>query len=175
MDMMLIIADKLPYKAVDYLIEHTNKNFVFKQLLELGQLVSSCGISEVYKKINQGKKIQKWCFRNVCWTYEYFDYLYHFCCLNINMKKETQEKLFQINRDLRFEGEKITPYHDFKVGKHTWNFLIPQTAIFRYKQGYESKYETNSELPINIAIEEYKKYLDWKFKKDEVTDVCKNR
>lgn len=29
-------------------------------------------------------------------------------------------------------------------------------------QEYECKYESNSELPIDIAIEEYKKYMEWK-------------
>ena len=28
--------------------------------------------------------------------------------------------------------------------------------------GYRSNYKTNSELPINVAIHEYKKYMIWK-------------
>ena len=32
----------------------------FKQLIELGQLICSVGISDVYKPIRQGKEIQKW-------------------------------------------------------------------------------------------------------------------
>lgn len=38
------------------------------------------------------------------------------------------------------------------------------TAIFRYRKGYECEYESNLELPIDVAVEEYKKYLNWKFK-----------
>lgn len=67
---MLIICDKNPYIATNYLYHHTNKNFWFKQLLELA----------------------------------------------------------------------------------------------RYKQGYKCDYNTDAELPIETACNEYKKYLDWKFK-----------
>ena len=38
---MLIICSDKSDKAVDWLVGNTNKNFCFKQLLELGQLVSS--------------------------------------------------------------------------------------------------------------------------------------
>ena len=49
--MMLIIADKSSQKNFEFLVENTNKNYVFKSLLELAQLVCSCGYSEVYKPI----------------------------------------------------------------------------------------------------------------------------
>ena len=32
---MLIIADRDPYENAKYIAEHTNKNFLFKSLLEL--------------------------------------------------------------------------------------------------------------------------------------------
>ena len=57
---MLIITDKNPYKAAGWLLDNTNKNFCFKQLLELSQLVSSTGISNVYKPVKQGKELQAW-------------------------------------------------------------------------------------------------------------------
>ena len=66
--MMLIIADKSPQKNFEYLVENTNKNYIFKSLLELAQLVCSCGYSEVYKPIKQGKEIQEWIKNNKLWT-----------------------------------------------------------------------------------------------------------
>jgi len=166
--MMLIIADKSPNKAVDWLVKNTNKNFCFKQLLELGQLVCSVGMSDVFKPIKQGLELQKWCYRNICWVYEYFDYLYHYCCLSIKMKNETKKKLFQINRDLHFEGEKVMPYHDFKTNRHTWCSIIPQTAIWRYNKEYKSEYPTNSELSIDVVTKLYKDYVEWKLKQGEI-------
>ena len=96
--MMLIICDKDPYKAVKYLIANTNKNFVFKQLLELGQLICSCGFSDVYKKINQGKKLQEWIKYNPMWVLRYFTQLYIWCLLNINLKEKTKDNILIYKR-----------------------------------------------------------------------------
>ena len=166
--MFLLILDKNPYRAAELIPDRLK----FKSLLELGQLICSAGMSDVFKPIKQGVELQKWCYRNVCWVYEYFDYLYYYCCLSIKMKNETKKKLFQINRDLHFEGEKVMPYHDFKTNRHTWRSIIPQTVIWRYSKEYESEYPTNSELPIEVAVGEYKKYFKWKFKESEVENVC---
>ena len=38
-NMMLIITDKNPYKSADWLINNTNKNFCFKQVLELNKRI----------------------------------------------------------------------------------------------------------------------------------------
>lgn len=38
-----------------------------------------------------------------------------------------------------------------------------KTAIFRYKKDYSgTTYATDTELPIDIAVAEYKKYMEWK-------------
>lgn len=146
--MMLIICDKSPDKAVDWLVENTNKNFCFKQLLELGQLVCSCEISNVYKKINQGKSIQEWIKRNKLWTLRFYNHLFFFWCLcYIHAKPKTFCDLDKIRNDLWDNTE------------HRKRINYPKSAIFRYKQGYESEYTTNSELPIDIACELYKKYF----------------
>ena len=148
--MMLIITDKVPYKAAQYLIGHTNKNFVFKQLLELCQLICSCGISNVYKKIPQGKELREWILKNKWWTLNYFNELLDYVKVNINLNSETEIKFKRINKELR--------------SSVYWK-EIPETVIWRYKQGYESKYPTNTELPIDECCELYKEYLEWKFKK----------
>ena len=69
---MLIITDKKPEKAVNYLVNKTNKNFCFKQLLELAQLICSANISNVYKQVPQGKQLQEWIKENKLWTYRFY-------------------------------------------------------------------------------------------------------
>ena len=155
--MMLIFCDKNPFVAANYLIEHTNKNFVFKQLLELGQLVCSCGYSKVYKSVRQGKAIQEWIKKNKLWVYRFYSVLWFWCMGNTKMTSKTACDLYSIRGDL---------YSFMKSNRK--RIIYPKIAIFRYKQGYECEYESNSELPIDIAIEQYRKYIDWKFKKDEV-------
>lgn len=41
----------------------------------------------------------------------------------------------------------------------------PQTAIFRYSKDYECNISTDTELPIDECIEQYKKYIIWKKEK----------
>ena len=174
--MMLIIADKDPKLAVDYLVEHTNKNFAFKQLLELGQLVSSCGISDVYKKVNQGKELQEFCKQYIEWIYYYYENLCVWCKNNIKMQQRTKTRISEIRADIFIKCEVYKKKHKIIDSGHRIGFEIElapiiydlPSAIFRYKQGYECEYKSNSELPIDIATVEYKKYLNWKFKKDEV-------
>lgn len=143
---MLVLCSDIPKENVKYLIEHTNKNFVFKSLLEVLQLVCSAGISDVFCPLKQGKLLQKWVLEHKSWTYWYIMFLYKYCVENLNMKFETIYKFKTIIRDLHNSTDVFT-------------IEMPSHAIFRYKQGYESEYETNSELPIDICCEEYKKYL----------------
>ena len=153
--MMLILCSDIPKENVEYLIKHTNKNFVFKSLLELLQLVCSAGISDVFRPLQQGIKLREWILEHKSWTYWYCMFLYDYCIYNLNLKFATIYKIKTIIRDLH---------------NSTNVFIVemPSHAIFRYKQGYKSKYETNSELPIYECCKEYKKYIDWKFKKSEV-------
>ena len=44
--MMLIICSDKPDKAAVWLMENTNKQFVWKQTLELTQLLATCGITD---------------------------------------------------------------------------------------------------------------------------------
>lgn len=157
--MMLIICDKTPQKAVDYLVEHTNKNFCFKQLIELSQLLSGCGITDKMKPIKAGKEIKYWIKRNPRWVFSYFQELWMWSRANINLKQETDVKLYGILKDLNDYAEAYkTNCGDKPI----------TTAIWRYSKEYEREYESNSELPIDIAVEQYKKYLNWKFRKDEI-------
>lgn len=154
--MMFIIANKDPHKAVEYLISHTDKRFYFKQLIELGQLICSTGISSEYKKINRGKAIQDWIVRHPTWTYWYYkDLLYQ--CQDIFKNPSAYKRAAKIKQDLLLDEN--TGMED--------NPTIT-TAIFRYKQGYHSEYTTNSELPIDIACKEYIRYIEtYKFKKED--------
>lgn len=150
--MMLIICDSDPKKAVDYLIEHTNKQFVFKQLLEAGQLICSVGISDEFKPVKQGKELQEWILKYPCFTFDYAQELFSFCQVNINMKDITVKKFRGIFGNLGLKA-----LCTFKKE--------PSTAIFRYKKGYKTDIPTNTLLPIDKCCEEYKKYLDWKMRK----------
>ena len=69
--MMLLILDENPILAANLV----PSKLKFKQLLELSQLICSAGISDVYKKILQGKEIQNWILENPAWVYRYFDTL----------------------------------------------------------------------------------------------------
>lgn len=152
--MMLIICDNNPQKAVDYLAEHTNKQFVFKQLLELGQLICSADISDEFKPVNQGQELQKWILANSAWTADFFEKLFDWCVFNghIKMSYETICKLEHIYETIRY-------FARCKLSKNTI-----KTAVFRYKKGYKTDIPTNTLLPIDKCCEEYKKYLDWKMR-----------
>ena len=77
--MMLVVAEKNPIENALYIKENTNKNFLFKSLLELGQLICSCGISNVFKRVHRAKEIQKWILNNKLWVYRYYTALYFIC------------------------------------------------------------------------------------------------
>lgn len=152
--MMLFILDKNPRGAVKYLINNSPKILYTKQLLELGQLISSCGYSNIYKKVNQGIEIQKWILKNTAWTYRYYGELLKGCLTNsgYNYNSKTISKFYSIYRDIRRAC----------LGMYTSTFE-PETGIFRYTEEYkESNYPSNSEIPIEECVEEYKKYLNWK-------------
>lgn len=152
--MMYIIADSNSELAVSYLVEHTDKRFCWKQLLELSQLISSADISNQMKKINRGKELQAWIKDNPCFTYHYYKHLFNYCIKNINMKNETVIKLKNIENDL---------LNYMLSKKHAINIT---NAIFRYKQEYNSEHTSNTLLPIKEACFQYKKYIEtYKFPK----------
>lgn len=176
--MMLIIADKSPDKAVEWLIQNTDKNFCWKQLLELGQLVCSAGISDVYKPIKQGKELQEFCKEHIEWIYYYYENLYVWCKNNVKLQARTQTRLSEIRADIFLKCDVYKKKHKVINSGHRVGFEIELApirydliiAIWRYSKEYESEYPTNSELPIDVAVAEYKKYIDWKFKKSEVKE-----
>ena len=143
--MMLIVLDKNPVKAAQ-LVPNKLK---FKQLLELCQMICSCGLCDVYKKIPQGKKIQEWIKRNPTWVFEYASELFYYCYDNIKMTPKTCDDIRKIRDSLSIY------YYDYSCKI--------KTAIFRYKKGYSgTTYATDTELPVDVAVREYKKYMEWK-------------
>lgn len=151
--MFLLILDKNPYKAAELIPDRLK----FKQLLELTQLLASCGITNQVKPIKQGKQICEWIKRNenIYFVYIFYSELLTWCESHIKMLPNTFIK-FLCTRDFLWkEADKCrTPNEPIK------------TAIFRYVKEYAefTEYESNSELPIEIAIEEYRKYVEWKEK-----------
>lgn len=149
--MFLLILDRDPVKSANLIPD----GLKFKQLIELCQLVCSSGISNVYKPIKQGKKIQEWIKENPCYICDYFQTLYKWCSNNINLKITTIADLYIIREDLL--------KYAFKY-KLEFGYKEIDTAILRYSKDYEPfiKYKTNIELNIYDCVKEYKKYIKWK-------------
>ena len=150
--MFFLILDKDPSIAVELI----PKRLRFKQLMESSQLICGTEISNVYKPIKQGKELQNWILKNSHWTYKYYEKLLQWCLLNVKLKEETKEKFYKIEKDLyNFSDKNIEG-------------LNIKSIIFRYAKEYKSEYESNSELPISIGLEEYRKYKLWKEEQYEI-------
>lgn len=140
--MMFLILDENPVKSA-LLVPDKLK---FKQLLELAQMISTI-TGSVYKPVRQGKEIQEWIKKYPDYTKFYYKTLYAWCFENVNMQEKTIKDLMTIYLSLSYKEIDI----------------FPTTAIFRYNKKYNhTRFENNSELPIKMAIYEYKKYLCWK-------------
>jgi hypothetical protein len=144
--MQLYILDKDPVKSAQLIPD----KYKFKMLIELGQLICSAGLSDVYKPIAQGKELQQWVKENIAWTYHYFMTLMTWSISNINMKGDTLAKLVKISNDV---------YDNWDT--NWWNIT---KAYFRYAQAYQCAIPSKTLLPIEICIEAYKEYLQWKMK-----------
>lgn len=151
--MFLLILDKNPHNAAELVPDRLK----FKQLLELCQLICSAGISDVFKPIKQGKELQEWVKNNLYFTYRFYEHLQVWVYQNINLKHETIMKISEMKCDL---------FH-YLVKNSIGQKDDIQTAIFRYVKEYAefTEYKTNSELPIDVAVNEYIKYAEWKEKK----------
>lgn len=148
--MMLLICEKSYKENAKYLIKNTNKNYIFKNLLELTQLLATCGITDQMKPLRQGKQICEWIKRNenIYFVNGYYGALLSWCEDNIKMLPTTWLKLLKTRDYLWQEAKKCrTPNEPIK------------TAIWRYSKEYRSDYPTNSELPIEVVCELYKTYL----------------
>lgn len=142
---MLIVLDANPIKAAEKMPE----SICYKQLLELMQMLSFV-VNFGYDKIPQGKEIKEWISNNKIWVYEYTEALFSFFCTTVkNPKKQTLIKYKCLLDLLKCECENE-------------KYKKPTTAILRYKDGYECKYPTNTELPIEECINIYQDYTKWK-------------
>ena len=139
---MLLILDRNPVKSASLVPDKLK----FKQLLELAQMISTI-TGSVYKPVRQGKEIQEWIKKYPDYTKFYYRTLYAWCIENIKMQEKTMKDLMTIYLSLSYKEVD----------------MYPETAIFRYNKNYEgTSWQNNSELSINTAIYEYKKYLCWK-------------
>lgn len=141
--MMLIILSKNPVYAAELVPDKLK----FKQMLELCQLICSCGYCDVYKKVRQGKKLQDWIKRNAGWVKTYACHLYLWCLSNIDLKIKTMNDILKIIASI----DEDCSQEDIK------------TAVFRYVKEYKDTFfDSNSELLIDVAIDQYEKYMKWK-------------
>lgn len=149
--MMLIILDKDPKEAVDKLCNTMNDKFCFKQLIELGQLICSAGISDQYKPIPQGKAIQEWIKQYPWYVSTYYSFLLARYFGYFKSSAALDRAILIRNRLMVYSVET-----DHKPVR---------TAIFRYSNKYtDTIYKNNSEVPIYTACKEYSKYLKTKTK-----------
>lgn len=141
--MFFIILDKNPTNAALKI----PKKYKHKQLLELMQMIS-CVVDFGYEKLPTGKEIKAWINKNSYWVYTFAKVLMR----QVNLKEETKIK-YNCLLDLLY----------LKIER---SIIVPNitTAIFRYKKEYaeNTTYKTNSELPVEIVIKEYEKYIKWK-------------
>ena len=144
--MFLLVLDKNPVNSAQLVPD----GIKFKQLIELCQLICSAGISNVYKPIKQGKELQKWVMKHKCWIYNYLLELKFYVFKNIKIGMKTANDIEKIIYDLVVST---------KEDKE------PTTAIFRYSKDYKSIFPSNCEITIENAVEEYKKYIEWKKEK----------
>lgn len=147
--MNLFILDKNPVSSANRLVEIMGDKYAFKMLIELGQLVCSAGISNVYKKIPQGKKIQEWVKENPYYVWAYMKTLFHLLHdSSIKIKKQNKWKICQIIFDI-LENTEIRTFRT-------------DTAYFRYAKEYECDIPNDTLLSIEKCITETEKYLKWK-------------
>lgn len=144
--MMLIVLDKNPITAARKIPDGIRH----KALLELMQMLS-CVVGFGYHKIPQGKRIKEWISNNKVWVWNYATTMYFDYIVYSKPKEETIIK-YKCLLDL--------------LKCQWWNqqeYKKPATAIFRYVKEYKgTSYPTDSALPIDIAVEEYQKYLNFK-------------
>ena len=143
--MQLLILDTNPIISASLV---PNK-YKFKMLIELGQLLASAGLTNVYKPIKQGKELQTWVSSHRHYTYSYFDKLFRWSKSHVNMSSETIAKLEQIQTDLLNQLGKVAE-------------KVPTHAYFRYAKEYKCDVPSKTLLPIEDCIAEYKKYINYK-------------
>lgn len=141
--MFLLILDANPTEAA----LKVPKRYKHKQLLELMQMIS-CVVDFGYKQLPTGKEVKAWISKNSYWVYTFAKVLMR----QVNLKEETKIKYNCLLDLLYLKTER--------------GIIVPNitTAIFRYKKEYaeSTTYKTNSELPVEIVIKEYEKYIKWK-------------
>ena len=108
----------------------------------------SCVVDFGYEKLPTGKEIKAWINKNSYWVYTFAKVLMR----QVNLKEETKIKYNCLLDLLYLKTER--------------SIIVPniKTAVFRYKKEYaeNTTYKTNSELPVEIVIKEYEKYIKWK-------------
>lgn len=140
--MMLIILSDNPVKSAELL----PKSIRHKQLLELMQMLS-CVVNFGYEKLPNGKAIKQWISKHKRWMHIYSMALFNLFYKEAKNPKEETIIKYRCLIDL------------LECACKNEEYIEPTTAILRYKEGYECKYPTNTELPISEAISIYNDYV----------------
>lgn len=148
--MQLYILDKNPEKSAEILFESMGAKYSFKMLIELCQMISTVTKCGTFKPVVQGKEIQEFISRNSQWVLMYFNKLENLCLnSSLNIKSQTVIKLKKIYSGLKEYS---------KCGLNSTILYAP----FRYSKDYKCPVPSNSILPIDECINQYKKYLTYK-------------
>lgn len=148
--MQLYILDKNPEKSAEILFESMGAKYSFKMLIELCQMICTVTKCATFKPISQGKEIQEFISRNSQWVLIYLNKLKNLCLnSSLNIRLETVIKLNKIYDSLK------------TYSKFSFNTPILY-APFRYSKDYKCSIPSNSVLPIEECINQYKKYLAYK-------------
>ena len=153
--MQLYILSEFPIESADILISNMKPAYCHTMLKELCQMISSVlGGKELNslldKKIPQGKEFQKFIKDNPLWINRYGLRLLSHCKDTVKLKDCTKFKYEYILGELS------------KLGEST--LKVPDKAPFRYSKEYECDIQTNTVLPLQETITQYKRYLAWKQK-----------
>ena len=160
--MNLFILDKDPIVSAQKFYDKMGSKYAFKMLIELGQLICSAEISDVYKTIPQGKELQEWVKENPHYIKYYFSKLFNLCReSNLSLKEQTVKNIASIIGDL------CDYSYYFECSDLGFEYIYD--AYFRYSKEYKCDIPSKTLLSIDDCIRETELYLDWK------KDIIKNK
>ena len=155
--MQLYMLDVIPKLNAKRLYSMFGEKYTNKMLIELCQLISSSlggkqTCTTFDKVIPQGKEFQQFVSKNLIWSVTYMMSLLDIvvaCGINVSDKSL----------------KKYNTIYTYVKNLYTAEELLPTIAPFRYSKDYISEYKSGEFLPIDICIEQYMKYAEWKRQK----------
>ena len=151
------MLDVIPKLNARKLYSIFGAKYTNKMLIELCQLICSAlggkqTCTTFDKVIPQGKEFQKFVSKHLIWSVNYMMALLDIvvaCGINVSEKSL----------------KKYNTVYNFVKELYMVEELLPTSAPFRYSKDYISELTSGEFLPIDICIEQYIKYAEWKRQK----------